>query len=356
MEEAKAAAYYEELTRKGEGAARFKQGLGFSTTTSYVSFPPKPSSSYSSPFSNFVRACSPCKTEKQAQLETIQAKLRGSRRSPSPNLRPSELQRGRREKEGSSRRRSSSKELRAERDRDRSSRSRDGRRCSRSFSLSEEDGADHGQSRNGRRDRDSSPRENMSRSPMILSSRDSNRRDKHMITAEKNDRFDYPILIKGYSQMTPAERVKAKMKLQLSQTAAKDSTMVMSIGWERFNFNKDAPLDDDDNEIDVVEDDASLVKEIGNCFRFTAVQAKRKEEIKAAHDEAMFGVSKAALIIPESETNKVGDVDDGGSGGGTEMANNEKQHNNILISDKVLAIQQGSWRDRVKRFKSGFDS
>uniref|UniRef100_A0A3Q7J732 Uncharacterized protein n=1 Tax=Solanum lycopersicum TaxID=4081 RepID=A0A3Q7J732_SOLLC len=33
MEEEKAAAYYDELTRKGEGAARFKQGLGFSSTS-----------------------------------------------------------------------------------------------------------------------------------------------------------------------------------------------------------------------------------------------------------------------------------------------------------------------------------
>lgn len=221
--------------------------------------------------------------------------------------------------------------------------------------MSEEDGAEHGQSRNGRRVRDSSPREYRSRSPRISTYKDSDMREKHRISAAKNDKFDYSSLIKGYSQMTPPERVKAKMKLQLSQTASLEPTMVMSNGWERFNFNKDAPLDDDDDgEIEVADDDASLVKEIGNSFRFTAVQAKREEAMKAAHDEAMFGASP---FVPESDTtNKGGDVDDDGSKGvGTKMASNEKQLN-VLISDKVLATRQGSWRDRVNRFKSGFDS
>ncbi|XP_020582716.1 uncharacterized protein LOC110026196 [Phalaenopsis equestris] len=143
--------------------------------------------------------------------------------------------------------------------------------------------------------------------------------------------------------MTPAERVKAKMKLQLSQTAAKDSAMGMSSGWERFDFNKDAPLDDDSDEIEVAEDDASLVKEIGNSFRFSAVQAKREEQIKAAHDEAMFGASTISPVITESETSK-----------DAEKSGNENQPKNLLISDKVLAMQQGSWRDRAGRFKSGF--
>jgi len=30
--------------------------------------------------------------------------------------------------------------------------------------------------------------------------------------------------------------------------AAKDTNVGMSSGWERFDFNKDAPLDDDDDE------------------------------------------------------------------------------------------------------------
>lgn len=52
------------------------------------------------------------------------------------------------------------------------------------------------------------------------------------------------------------------MKLQLSQTAAQDSEK--GKGWERFEFDKDAPLEDE--EIEVAEDDASLVKQIGQSF------------------------------------------------------------------------------------------
>lgn len=80
MEEEKAAAYYDELTRKGEGAARFKQGLGFSSTSNDA-VPIRGSAlvSSSSFLGSFVRASSPSKTtefEKQAQLQTIQNKLK----------------------------------------------------------------------------------------------------------------------------------------------------------------------------------------------------------------------------------------------------------------------------------------
>uniref|UniRef100_A0A0V0I0P8 Putative ovule protein n=1 Tax=Solanum chacoense TaxID=4108 RepID=A0A0V0I0P8_SOLCH len=80
MEEEKAAAYYDELTRKGEGAARFKQGLGFSSTSNDA-VPIRGSAlvSSSSFLSSFVRASSPSKTtefEKQAQVQTIQNKLK----------------------------------------------------------------------------------------------------------------------------------------------------------------------------------------------------------------------------------------------------------------------------------------
>lgn len=84
MEEEKAAAYYDELTRKGEGAARFKQGLGFSSSASNDDVP-KPGSalaSSSSFFSKFVKASSPSnppkpsESEKKAQLQSIQDKLK----------------------------------------------------------------------------------------------------------------------------------------------------------------------------------------------------------------------------------------------------------------------------------------
>lgn len=73
-------------------------------------------------------------------------------------------------------------------------------------------------------------------------------------------------------EQSAAERVKAKMKLQLAETgkhflwsllgftwscvkyspycvtaAEKDTTKGMD-GWERFEFNKDAPLDDEEVE------------------------------------------------------------------------------------------------------------
>lgn len=35
---------------------------------------------------------------------------------------------------------------------------------------------------------------------------------------EKNGSIDYSRLIEGYEKMTPAERVKARMKLQLNET------------------------------------------------------------------------------------------------------------------------------------------
>ncbi|KAG0461585.1 hypothetical protein HPP92_021517 [Vanilla planifolia] len=273
MEEAKAAAYYDELTRKGEGAARFKQGLGFSSYSS-DSIPTKPSSSSPSPFSNFVRASSPGKAAKQAQLENIQAKLRRPRRSPSPGRRSPEPRCRSRERDHHGRgRHSSSRERRRERDGGRRSRSRDRRRRSRSYSEEEgEEGEGYRRGRNDKREKESLRRGGRSRSPCrVTNVRDRNwdrRRDDRSPTTRRSrdssDKVDYSLVIEGYSNMTPAERVKAKMKFQLSRTAAKDSTIGMSSGWERFDFNKDAPLDDGDDEI---EDNSSLPNDSPNVRR-----------------------------------------------------------------------------------------
>ena len=70
MEEEKAAAYYDELTRKGERAARFKQGLGFSSAAPNDNVA-KPSSSF---LSKFFKASS--KSKKQSQLQSIHDKLK----------------------------------------------------------------------------------------------------------------------------------------------------------------------------------------------------------------------------------------------------------------------------------------
>lgn len=141
--------------------------------------------------------------------------------------------------------------------------------------------------------------------------------------------------------MSPADRVKAKMKLQLAETVEKDATKGSS-GWERFEFNKDAPLDDED--IEAAEDDTTLVKHIGQSFRFSAVEAKREEQIRAAHDEAIFG---APVILPSIATDDEAEPE-------TETETEKKESNGSelaasLLSEKVLAKQQGSWRDRARR-------
>ncbi|KAJ6850728.1 uncharacterized protein M6B38_114550 [Iris pallida] len=266
MEEEKAAAYYEELCRKGEGAAKFKQGLGFSSSSS----DPQKKSSFSSSsslFSSFVRASSPKKLEEEERkrnhsqvLDKIRSQLNSSSAHDHHPRRRSDDDGGYRRGRG-----------RDDRDRERSrSRDRDRERRRRSRSRS--------------RDRDG----------------DRKRRDRDGSSRRKDERgVDYSQIIDGYSKMAPAERVKAKMKFQLSQTAAKDTTMGMSTGWERFNFNKDAPLDEEeDDQVEVAADD-SLIKGIGKSFRFSAVEAKREEELQAAHDQAMFGgASAASPVLP----------------------------------------------------------
>ncbi|KAJ9163694.1 hypothetical protein P3X46_023334 [Hevea brasiliensis] len=348
MEEEKAVAYYDELTRKGEGAAKFKQGLGFSSSND--SAPSKGSAlpSYSSFLSSFVKSSSPSQTsnfEKQAQLESIQNKLKKKPRDDSSS-RVSEIS----SRESSRRHRSRSRERDRERDRDRE---RHHRRRSRSRSREryrERDRDRRRRSRSRSKSRSASPRRdrrwkrrNRSRS---LSSRGRRRSDKSRSNDvereragnERNGSVDYSQLIQGYEKMTPSERVKARMKLQLDETAEKDTAKGMGSGWERFEFNKDAPLDDE--EIEAAEDDAGLVKHIGQSFRFSAVEARKEETIKAAHDEAMFG----APVLPGS---MISDSE-------PEAENNEKESNKTevtkgLLSEKVLAKQQGSWRERARK-------
>lgn len=185
MEESKAAEYYEELTRKGEGAARFKQGLGFgsgsSTATNHENnFPVRGSalpSSSSSFLSSFVRASSPSKTsefEKEAQLKNIQSKLRKKPDREPSSARVSDRRNGdrsrSRERDSRSRRPSTSRYRDRDRDRDRRSR--------RSRSDSDEDR----RRRERRRSRSVSP---------------SARREK----VEKKEKVDYSKLIEGYGKM-----------------------------------------------------------------------------------------------------------------------------------------------------------
>ncbi|GLT50672.1 hypothetical protein SLA2020_241410 [Shorea laevis] len=138
--------------------------------------------------------------------------------------------------------------------------------------------------------------------------------------------------------MSAAERVKAKMKLQLPETAEKDPTRGMGSGWERFEFNKDAPLDDE--EVEAAGDDAAILKHIGQSFRLSAIETRREEQIKAAHDEAIFGSS----TVPVSVT-----VNSESEGEDKEKDSNNNRLAASLLSERVLAKQPGSWRDRVRK-------
>ncbi|XP_021733706.1 serine/threonine-protein kinase fray2 [Chenopodium quinoa] len=394
MEEDKAAAYYDELTRKGGGAARFKQGLGFSssTTTPTSGEPPKKGSalpSSSSFLSNFVKASSPTKEteiERKTQLENIQNKLK--KKEPTTSIdAPSEKIRVKDSQKSRDRRRSRSRERDRDRERGREKDLKRGRSRSRSRSRSRErtgsrrsgGGSDEERERLKRRYRGSSKerrersrerrgrRRSRSRScsdderrsgrrhrrsrSRSFSPRDRRRSDKgregggkdgRVVKKEGNGVVDYAKLIDGYDKMTPAERVKAKMKVQLTQTAEKDTKMGTSSQWERFEFNKDAPVDDE--EIEAADDDAALVKHIGKSFRFKSLEAKSEDKIQNAHDEAMFGV-------PESGPSY---ASDNGEGRESENENGNEETKgdepaSSLINEKVLSKPQGSWRDRARR-------
>lgn len=86
MEEEKAAAYYEELVRKGGNAARFKQGLGFDgakgSEVSSSSIIPKRDAHASSSLSNFVKQASPG-IQTEIKAESIRDKLKKKETVPS---------------------------------------------------------------------------------------------------------------------------------------------------------------------------------------------------------------------------------------------------------------------------------
>ncbi|KAL4566570.1 hypothetical protein LXL04_030688 [Taraxacum kok-saghyz] len=352
MEEEKAAAYYDELTRKGGGAARFKQGLGFSSSSSSVTggsnqidaIPARGSAipSSSSFLSSFVKASSPSNSsevQKQAQIESIQNKLKKKANSSSSSrVSNDHHSRGRESDKHSSRRRRSRSRSRSRDDDDERSRNRRSNRSSSRdrYGKGETDRyTDREKERRRRsrsRSRSVSPRHRRSEKSRVDDD------DDRKVRKEKTGRIDHAKLIKGYDKMSPAERVKAKMKLQLSATAKQDEAKGMGSGWERFNFDKDAPLDDE--EIEAAEDDGDLVKHINQTFRFSAVEARREEKIKATHDEAIFGTSSLAPPVDTDSEPEGNDL----SNGSPETAPAAS-----LISDQVRSLQQGSWRDRIRK-------
>ncbi|CAN0903237.1 hypothetical protein LINGRAHAP2_LOCUS22445 [Linum grandiflorum] len=208
MEEEKAAAYYDELSRKGEGAARFKQGLGFSSAPDGDPPPPSRGSALPSSYSflsTFVRASSPAqssKLEKEAQLQSVQNKLKKkSAANESFSARDSDrINRGR-ESTSSHRRRSRSRERDRGRDVDRHS-----RRRSRSRSRSRERYRERRRTKRSR-SRSRSPRKERRsdrRSPSrSLSPRRERRRSEKSRRAGKAkiEAVDYARLIEGYDKM-----------------------------------------------------------------------------------------------------------------------------------------------------------
>lgn len=311
MEEEKAAAYYEELTRKGEGAARFKQGLGFSSGNDAVPERGSAIASSSSFLNQFVKASSnPKPTENDSDIRSIRDKLKKEKNKP----------------EGQHHSRVSERSNRDSSDRRRyRSRERD-RRRSRSAERRS----------SGYGDRERRRRRSRSRSRSSSPRRERRRRED----VKEKKKIDYSRLIKGYDDMSAAEKVKAKMKLQLDETAEKDTSK--GAGWERFEFDKDAPLDDEEVE-EATDDDAALVKRMGQSFRFNAIESRREEQLKDAHDEAMFGAPTGKTLIGNSEddvteTTNVKDIEGQNNSGAVS-----------LVSEKVLAKQQGSWRDRARK-------
>ncbi|CAH2064928.1 unnamed protein product [Thlaspi arvense] len=384
MEEEKAAAYYDELTRKGEGAARFKQGLGFSSGANTVPARGSAIASSSSFINQFVKASSNPKStennENDSEIRSIRDKSKKKKPEDQQYLRVPE----RSYRESSERRRYRSRE--------RDERERGYRRRSRSRSAERRSRYERDRERRRRRSRSrsSSPRRERRRSE------DERRGRRGEDVKEK--KIDYSRLIKGYDDMSAAEKVKAKMKLQLDETGdcvgvfwiclssvslgiedamyvtllllrddfpelfpickskpysvfsdldlhsncASEKDTSKGAGWERFEFDKYAPLDDEEVE-EGTDDDAALVKRMGQSFRFNAIEAKREEQLKAAHDEAMFGVPTGQTLTANTEddvleTSNVKDVE-GESNNGTAS----------LLSEKVLAKQQGSWRDRARK-------
>ncbi|CAI9754618.1 unnamed protein product [Fraxinus pennsylvanica] len=399
MEDDKLAAYYDELTQKGGGAARFKQGLGFSSNTpANNTVTPRGSAlpTTSSFLSSFVKASSPTTSsslQKQAQLESIQNKLNKAPTVKPPNHDKSSRNPSRRSRSRSpdktrdrhARRRSRSRSrspVRYSRRRSRSRsqspnsysrhrhRSRD-RRARRRSSSREDYGSrrkHQSRSRSRERDRERSKKRSRSGSP-------GQRAEKCRKRGEKKNggggggRVDYTKLIEGYDKMRKKSdsvtlnlivcRFNKGWQYKFEHSAGgevlfsncivevpypanvdseKDESMGTGSGWERFDFNKDAPLDDE--EIEAVEDDAALVKHLGQSFRFSVVEAKKEEDIKAAHDEAMFGAPSLPLDAEtdnkEEEDNDTNEVID-------------SPPVKSLLSNQVITMQQGSWRDRARK-------
>lgn len=419
MDEDKAAAYYDEMRRKGGGAAKLKQGLGYGGSSSL------PSSQAA--FPSFVRGESHeeslAKLEKENRLATVRDKLKrrsakneGSdddgrlnrkHSSPSPSRsRQSKHMGGARSRSPSRDRENSSRRericRRERRSGSSSSREADHRRRRSSPGTSDSRSSSGSPShrrrfhrserkkkspragrrsrsprRSSRRQKSASPtdhhghaRRNTVRNSHSCRSPSSHiERSRRKSESWKDDKFDvrkpnaldYAKLIPGFGDMTPAEKVREKMKLQLSDTVSKDTEKGMDAEWERFVFNKNAPLDDD-AKFDYfgdgtgARDDTGFLQNTGSTFlSANTSQAKREAHLQAAHDAAIFGPPDAGMSSEKTASSSIqfdgslsreADVDndtDGQPAGAPAKSS--------LLSDQVLALQQGSWRERALKLK-----
>lgn len=173
---------------------------------------------------------------------------------------------------------------------------------------------------------------------------------------------DWAKLIPDYDSLTPAEKVKAKMKLQLSQTVIKDSSKGVTEEWERFDFNKDAPLDGDAKQ-DYFGDgtgaanDTAQLDNLGASHLVFTEQARREAQLQAAHEAAIFG----APVVEDKGTKRRSTwrvrEDTGPSKGYSGV--DDDTHDNAstkvygVVSEQIIALQTGSsWQDRIKKMRA----
>lgn len=180
-----------------------------------------------------------------------------------------------------------------------------------------------------------------------------------MLSAKKPKTYDYSKLIPGFDNMTPGEKVKEKMKLQLSETVCKDTEKGISNEWERFDFNKNAPLDDD-AKLDYFgdgtggHDDTGFLQNTGSTFLSSCSQARREAQMQEAHDAAIFGpstgMSRKQMGSHKKHYNSFS-MEESATGTDTMVHVEEAPPTNNLLSDQVLTLQQGSWRERALKLK-----
>jgi hypothetical protein len=191
-------------------------------------------------------------------------------------------------------------------------------------------------------------------------------------------------LIPGYDSMTPSEKVKARMNLQLFKVASKDedlkpTTPVSDVsvspdpskqqtearGWERWRFDKTAPVvtqNDDDAPLDETEAEIQAAR-----YKMQSNTAPSKTDL--SHEDAIFGrYTGFSQTYPSStqKSNKQEKHEDvspmqGNKHGSPSLekrvegtsSNNIEQ--NALINSKIMVQQrnrQNEWLRRVDAMRS----